>query len=75
MNRKLYTTREAAEEVGVTRATLQIWIRARKFATPKTQLRNGVGIRLWTVSDVEKIRRYKHENYRKGRGRKAKPKR
>jgi hypothetical protein len=29
----------------------------------------------WTAKDVERIRKYKQENYRKGRGRKPKPKR
>jgi hypothetical protein len=31
-------------------------------------------VRLWTDADVEKVRKYKQENYRKGRGRKPKPK-
>ena len=74
MSRRPYTTGEAAQAVGVTRATLQVWIKARKIAAPPTRLRDGVGVRLWTARDVESLRKYKQQNYRKGRGRKPKRK-
>jgi hypothetical protein len=35
----------------------------------------GQEIRIWTDRDVERVRKYKEENYRKGRGRKPKRKR
>lgn len=77
MSPKLYTTREAAEAVGITRATIQEWIRRRKFDPPEPRLRGSVGMRLWTASDVARLRATKEQIYRrgKGRGRKSKPKR
>ena len=75
MKRALRTTEQAAEAVGVTRATLQEWIRAGKIAAPITQLRNGRAVRLWSAREVQKVIKYKQENYRKGRGRKPKSKR
>ena len=68
-------TEQAAEAVGVTRATLQEWIRAGKIAAPITQLRNGRAVRLWSAREIRNVLKYKQENYRKGRGRKSKHKR
>jgi excisionase family DNA binding protein len=73
--RERLTTAEAAEAVGIARHTLQRWIRERSVSAPKATLRDGRGVRLWSDTDVEKLRKYKQENYRKGRGRKPKPKR
>ncbi len=55
--------------------TLERWLAARKVVGPK-QLRTGRRIvRLWATQDVERIKNFKQKNYRKGRGRKPKPKR
>jgi hypothetical protein len=59
MRSKLFSTVEVAEEIGVPRATLQYWIKQRKLAVPKTRLRGGVAVRLWTVAEVEKARKLK----------------
>ena len=67
-------TTEAANAVGVDRATLQRWIHERKVNPPKTILRNGRGVRLWSSSDIERLSRVKELVYRRGRGRKPKPK-
>ncbi len=75
MSPKLYTTREAAEAVGITRATIQEWIRRGKFAAPRPRLRGSVGMRLWTESDVARLRVTKERIYRKGGGRPPKRKR
>jgi len=72
---KTYTTREAAKAVGITRVTLQRWIVAGKIRAPQTQLVEGVGMRLWSEKDISRLRKAKIETYRKGRGRKPKPKR
>ncbi len=72
MSPKLYTTREAAAAVGISRVTLQRWIANGKLKAPKPQLRNGVGLRLWTQSDVARLRAEKQRIYGKGRGRKKK---
>jgi excisionase family DNA binding protein len=74
MSPKTYTTREAAKAVGITRATLQSWISSGKVKAPKPRLRNGVGVRVWTQSDVARLGRVKEKIYRKGRGRKKKSK-
>jgi hypothetical protein len=42
---------------------------------PRKQKVGGVSVRIWTDRDVELLRKYKQNNYRKGRGRKPKPKR
>ena len=59
MSSNLLSTVEVAKEVKVPRATLQYWIKEGKIAAPKTKLRNGVAVRLWTAADVEKARRLK----------------
>jgi predicted DNA-binding protein (UPF0251 family) len=72
---KELTTEGAARAIGIGRVTLQRWIRANLFKAPKAVLRNGRGVRLWSAADVEKLRKAKEQIYRKGRGRKPKPKR
>jgi hypothetical protein len=61
--------------IGVNRVTLQRWLIAGRVAEPKKVTTGGVEVRIWTASDVERVRKYKQQNYRKGRGRKPKPKR
>ena len=73
MNGKL-TTAEAAKEVDIHLATLQRWIATKKVAAPKPSLIGAVGYRLWSAKDVERLKKVKEEIYRKGRGRKPKPK-
>jgi excisionase family DNA binding protein len=69
------TTAGAAKAVGITRQTLQRWIREGKIKAPKPTLSNGRGVRLWSDAHVRRLVQVKIETYRKGRGRKAKPKR
>jgi len=69
MARKLYTTEEAADAVGISRATLQAWIRDRKFTPPKPTLDGAVAKRLWSESDVARLQKTKDKIYWKGRGR------
>ncbi len=69
------TTAEAAKAVGIARHTLQQWIRERRVKAPKAVLRNGRGVRLWSDADVKRLAEVKAKTYRKGRGRKPKPKR
>jgi hypothetical protein len=70
-----FTTAEAAFRVGIHPVTLQRWIAAGKVKAPKPTLVGAVGYRLWTAGDVAGLKKLKDQNYRKGRGRKAKPKR
>lgn len=69
------TTTEAAREAGIHLATLQRWIADGKIAAPKPTLVGAVGYRLWSAKDVASLKRAKKEIYRRGRGRKPKPKR
>lgn len=70
MDGKTYTTGQAAKAAGITRATLQAWI-AGGLAAPEPQLRNGRAVRLWTTSDVARLREVKKANLKKrGRHRK-----
>ena len=69
MNAKHLTTKEAAKVVGITRVTLQGWIKRGKFRAPKTQLRNGHAVRLWTESDVVRLQALKKKIYNKVGGR------
>jgi excisionase family DNA binding protein len=69
MIRKLCTTEEAAEAVGISRATLQAWIKDRKITPPKPTLDGAVAKRLWNESDLARLQKTKDKIYRKGRGR------
>jgi excisionase family DNA binding protein len=74
MSPKTYTTEQAAEEVGISRATLQAWIKASKITPPKPTLKGAVAKRLWTESDLTQLRRAKEKLYWKGQGRPRKKK-
>jgi excisionase family DNA binding protein len=64
MSEKLYSTGEAARATGVSRATLQEWIRLGKFRPPQRRDLGGkIAIRLWTEADLERLRRRKAEIY------------
>jgi excisionase family DNA binding protein len=70
MRVKQWTTGEAAARVGITRATLQAWIAANKIQAPKAIVLGKVTVRMWSESDIQRLRRTKERIYRKGRGRK-----
>lgn len=59
MSPKLLSTVEVAKEIGVKRPTLQYWIKEGKLRAPKTRLRKGVAVRLWTTTRVEEARQLK----------------
>jgi excisionase family DNA binding protein len=66
------STEEVALGVGISRVTLERWLASGKVPAPK-KIRVGKSeFRNWTASEVERIRKYKQRNYRKGRGRKPK---
>jgi excisionase family DNA binding protein len=66
---KTLTTGEAAAAVKITRQTLQAWIAKAKLKAPETQLLEGRAVRLWTESDLARLRKVKSEIYRKEMGR------
>ncbi len=73
MNR--YSTVEVARQIGVHKNTLLRWLYAGVVPEPKRQTIAGIEGRTWTERDVERARKHKAANYRKGRGRKPKSKR
>jgi predicted site-specific integrase-resolvase len=68
------STAKVAAEVGVSKLTLTRWLKAGRIKEPRRVKQGGVELRLWTSRDVKRVRKYKQENYGKGRGRKAKSK-
>jgi hypothetical protein len=50
--------------------TLYRWLRQGKVRPSIAIKLNGKVLHRWTVGDVDRVRRYKQKNYRKGRGRK-----
>ena len=69
MNRQLYSTGDAAKAVGVTRVTLQAWIASGKIAAPEAQNLGKVRVRLWSESDIARLRIEKRRIYKKQMGR------
>jgi excisionase family DNA binding protein len=69
------STQDVARKVGIHRVTLERWLSSGELKTPKTIRFGKNEFRNWTPADVERVKRFKMENYRKGRGRKPKPKR
>lgn len=67
MSPRTYTTTEAAKAVGITRATLQDWIKKRKFAAPKLGRVGNIRVRFWTASDVARLKKTKAEIYQEKR--------
>jgi DNA-binding transcriptional MerR regulator len=67
---RFYSTAEVAGKVGVHKATLLRWLYAKAILEPKRYRNAGQDVRLWTQRDLDRVRRYKEENYCKGRGRK-----
>ena len=74
MTPKLLTTEKAAAAIGITRATLQAWIKARKITPPAPTVEGAVAKRLWTESDLARLRKAKEKIYWKGQGRPRKKK-
>jgi MerR HTH family regulatory protein len=70
MSSKHYTTQEAADAANITRATLQDWIKKEKFAAPELQRLGNVAVRLWTASDVARLKAKKKEIYQEKRPKK-----
>jgi MerR HTH family regulatory protein len=68
------STEGVAKQAGISRVTLERWLSSGKLSPPKSIFYGRNKFRNWTPEDVERVSKYKQENYRKGRGRKPKPK-
>ena len=60
---KKYSIAEAAELVGVDRATVYRWIQQRLVPTPRVEVIAGVQITYWTGSELTKVRQYRAQHY------------
>ena len=67
-----YFTGQVARMVGIHKVTLKRWLLDGKVREPRRISNGGIQARIWTDRDVERVRKYKAANYRKGRGRKKK---
>jgi excisionase family DNA binding protein len=57
-----YTTAAVAKKVGVTRATIQQWIKDGRIRPPRIQARDGKPpVRFWSQSEIERLRKLKEE--------------
>ena len=70
MGPRIYSTSEVAKRAGITRATLQDWIRKGKFAAPKLGRIGGIKVRLWTASDMARLKAIKRKIYQEKQPRK-----
>jgi len=70
--KKTHSTVQAAKLAKIHWTTLHRWLRSGAIRPSISVPLNGKTLWRWTDADVERVRRYKQENYRKGRGRKAK---
>jgi excisionase family DNA binding protein len=59
MSPKLYTTDKAAQAMGISRQTLQSWIKEGKITVPKPTLDGARSKRLWTESDIDRGKKFK----------------
>jgi predicted site-specific integrase-resolvase len=72
---KRLSTRDIVRKAGIGRATLERWLASGKLKKPETIAFGKSEFRSWTAEDLERVLKFKRKNYRKGRGRKPKPKR
>jgi len=71
---RTYSTEEVANAVGIHRITLQRWLSDGKVKASLSMPMSGRTLWRWTGRDLARVRKYKEKFYRKGRGRKKKPK-
>jgi predicted site-specific integrase-resolvase len=72
---KNLSTQHVIKRIGISRSTLERWLASGKLKKPKTITFGKSEFRSWTTEDLKRVLKYKRNNYRKGRGRKAKPER
>ena len=63
---KRYSTAEIAREVGISKRTLLRWIYAGEVPEPAERIRiAGSESRLWTQDELDYVKAYKEQYYRK----------
>ncbi len=69
---RTYTTQQVANALRINKRTLFRWLADGKIREPRRVRYGGLEARVWTVRDVEKVRKYKAAHYWEGRGVKKK---
>jgi excisionase family DNA binding protein len=59
MSKNKYTTPEAAKLVGISRQTLQAWVKGRMIPSPELIEIGHVSVRLWSKADIQRAKRFK----------------
>jgi predicted site-specific integrase-resolvase len=67
------STKQVAKLVGIHWMTLYRWLAQGKVRPSIAIKLKGSVLHRWTAGDVDRVRKYKQKNYRKGRGRKPRP--
>ncbi len=67
----MYSTKQSAKMAGITRITLNRWIANGEFKPPPLQTLASVKARVWSKSDVERLKRFKLKRYKKGQGKRT----
>ena len=60
-----YSTSDVARKSGISRVTLQEWIRQGKLRPPKVVRVGGVKVRLWTPRDLRRLQAMRKAIYHK----------
>jgi excisionase family DNA binding protein len=60
---KTYSISEAARILGLNRATLHRWIQDKVIPSPSTKIISGIRCRLWTETEMTKLKEYKATKY------------
>ncbi len=60
---KKYSITEAANSVGVDRATVYRWIQRKLVPAPLTEVIAGVRVTYWTEKELAKVRAHKKSRY------------
>ncbi len=63
---KTLSTKEAAKEVGIGRATIMRWLsEGRVSASQNIPIGGGLFLHRWTRADIARLEEFKKKNYRK----------
>jgi predicted transcriptional regulator len=52
-----FSTRQVAQQLGITHAALSKYISAKKIPAPRSVTSGGMTIHLWTEEEVERVRK------------------
>jgi hypothetical protein len=66
--KRRYSTTQAAGKAGIHPVTLRRWLAAKKVRPSLAVPYDGRTLWRWTDADVDALRKYKTDHFRKGRG-------